>query len=76
VFESIQLIIIRSLQGTLVVAGIAAAFLGSWTVLFASSITLAVMFLPAVLGRNFSLNLPVGFHFIVTLFIYTTLFSW
>lgn len=72
--ERIQIIIIRFLQGTLVVAGAVAAFRGSWTVLFAISITLAVIFLPAVLGRNYKLNLPVSFHFIVTLFIYATLF--
>ena len=72
--EGIQITIVRFLQGTLVVAGVLAAIRGSWTVLFASSITLAVIFLPAVLGRNFKLNLPVGFHFIVTLFIYATLF--
>lgn len=72
--EKIQIIIIRFLQGTLVIAGIVAALQGSWTVLFASSITLAVIFLPAALGRNVKLNLPVSFHFIVTLFIYVTLF--
>lgn len=72
--ERLQLGIARFLQATLVVAGVVSFVRGSWTVLFASVIALFATFVPALLGRNFKLNIPVELHFTVTLFIYGTLF--
>ena len=71
--ERLQLGIARFLQATLVIAGVVAFLRGSWTILFTSIIALLATFIPALLGKNFKLNIPVELHFIATLLIYGTL---
>lgn len=68
------LLVIRFLQATLVVAAIVGFFEAQWTLLFTSVAALLATFLPAYLGRNIKLNLPLSFHLIITLFVYATLF--
>jgi len=45
-----------------------------WTVLFISTITLSLFYLPAVMAKRFRIHLPIEMQFVIVLFIYASLF--
>ena len=45
-----------------------------WTVLFISTITLSLFYLPAVVEKRFRIHLPIEMQFVIVLFIYASLF--
>ncbi|PIR89455.1 MAG: hypothetical protein COU07_00960 [Candidatus Harrisonbacteria bacterium CG10_big_fil_rev_8_21_14_0_10_40_38] len=45
-----------------------------WLVLFTSSVALIAVFFPKILSRNYNIYVPVEIEFMITLFIYASLF--
>jgi hypothetical protein len=58
----------------LFVAGVSAVFTGQWSVLFAAGGALVLSYLPQLLASQIKIRLPLQFQFIITLFLYATLF--
>jgi len=59
---------------SLIFAIVLAIFNNRWAVLFVSSLTLVLTFLPALIERNYKIYLPAEFEFIIVLFIYASIF--
>jgi hypothetical protein len=72
--EKIQFGISWFLRATLVVAVVYAVFQAQWFTLFVSTLALAATFFPAFLERNYRINLPPEFEFVIIVFVYATLF--
>jgi hypothetical protein len=70
----LQIRIIRTVQAILVIAVALSYIHADWASLFASTLTLFATFLPAIMGRNVRLHLPLEFHFFIVLFAFATLF--
>lgn len=69
-----QLLLSASIKSLLVVAFGFALFEGDWTTAFVSAIALITTLLPWYLARNYNFYIPVGFEFVIVLFVYSTLF--
>lgn len=72
--ERIQLILSLIMRITVAIAVLSSALKRNWIILFISTLTLFLTFLPAILRRNYKISLPVEFEFIVVAFIYTSIF--
>ncbi len=72
--EKIQLGISYLLRISLLIAIISAIINENWLTLFMASFALTLTFLPALIERNYKIYLPTEFEFIVTIFIYASLF--
>ncbi|MBN2458240.1 hypothetical protein JXB31_03870 [Candidatus Woesearchaeota archaeon] len=72
--EKILLVISYFIKISLVIAIISAAFSRSWSVVFVSSLSLFLTFLPAIFERNYKIHLPAELEIIVVVFIYAALF--
>lgn len=72
--EKIQLVISYMLRATLVIAIISAGFNKNWLTLFMAFFALLLTFLPSLIQRNYKIYLPIEFEFVVTIFIYASLF--
>ncbi len=59
---------------TLVIAIGGSIFTQQWTTLFLASLTFFLTFLPAIIGKNYKIFLPLELEFLVLIFIYATLF--
>jgi len=70
----IILVLSYTLRATLLLAIISAIMNQNWTVLFVSSLTLVLTFLPAIIKRNIKISLPAEFEIAIVVFIYTALF--
>lgn len=66
----ISLLIKLSLIGAITIA----ALTQQWFTLFVSSLTLLLIFFPALLERNFKMTFPLEFEFMIIFFIYGSLF--
>lgn len=59
---------------TLIIAIVGAIITFQWLVLFVSSLTLILTFLPAFVERNYKITLPLEFEIVITGFIFASLF--
>lgn len=69
-----QFILSALIKLSLVFALVLALIEDEWTTAFVSVVTLAVALLPWYLARSYHFYIPVGFEFIIVLFVYATLF--
>ena len=58
----------------LLVVGLAAVFTGRWSVVFAAAGALTLSYLPQFLASQIKVKLPLQFQFIITLFLYASIF--
>lgn len=72
--DRIQAVLSVLIKISLVLAAAIALLEADWTTTFVSLATLAVILLPWYLSKDYGLRLPVGFEFVIVLFIYATLF--
>lgn len=72
--DRIQEILSVVIKCSLVVAAVIAFLDKEWTTVFVSIVALISVFLPWYLARNYHVYIPVGFEFIIVLFVYATLF--
>jgi len=72
--EKIHLVITNILRITIIIAIVSAIFGQKWVVLFVSSLTLVLTFIPAMIEKSLSVDLPVEFEFLIVIFIYAALF--
>lgn len=72
--DKIQLVLSTLLRLSLVVALVFAVLEMNWTTVFVCVTTLLAAFLPWYLARSYRFYIPVGFEFIIVLFVYATLF--
>ena len=72
--EKIHYIISYAIRIALLVAIISAVINSRWAILFASCLTLFLTFLPAMIERNYKVDLPVEFELLIVVFIYATIF--
>jgi len=72
--ERIRLALSYFLRLTLLLAIAGATINQSWVVLFVSTLTLFLTFLPAIIERNYKVFLPAEFEFGMIIFIYASLF--
>lgn len=72
-FARIQLLLMFLLYLGFLGAFVLALVEGQWTVLFVSAIAMVAVWLPLLLAKNRNINIPVGFQFLLVLFVYSTL---
>ncbi|MCG2718729.1 MAG: hypothetical protein L6408_07850 [Nanoarchaeota archaeon] len=72
--ERIHWIVSYAIKITIVLAIIGAILSQQWLTLFISCVVLASTFLPAIIERNYKIDLPIEFELAIVLFIYSTLF--
>lgn len=72
--EKIHRIVSYTIRIALLVAIVSAVINSRWTVLFASCLTLFLTFLPAIIERNYKIDLPVEFELVIVIFIYAAIF--
>jgi len=72
--ERVKLAISLFLRLTIIAAIVAAIINQRWTVLFVSIMAFASTFLPAIIERNYKIHLPSEFEFVITIFLYSSLF--
>lgn len=58
----------------LLLVGVAAIFTGRWSVVFAAAGALTLSYLPQFLASQIKVRLPLQFQFIITLFLYASIF--
>lgn len=58
----------------LLLVGVAAIFTGRWSVVFAAAGALTLSYLPQFLASQIKVKLPLQFQFIITLFLYASIF--
>jgi hypothetical protein len=59
---------------TIIIAIITAIFNSRWTVLFISSLTFILTFLPRLIEKRYKLDIPIEFEIVIVLFIYASIF--
>lgn len=72
--DRIQIYVSWFLQATIIIALIGSVFSQNWVLTFSTTIILLLMFSPQFIEKRFSINLPIEFELVITLFIYATLF--
>ena len=72
--EKIQLSLSYTLRLILLIAIITASINRNWSTIFMASSALIITFLPSIIERNYKVSLPTEFEFVVTIFIYSSLF--
>lgn len=72
--EKIQFAFSWFLRATLAAAVLYALVQAQWFTLFVSALALIATFFPAFLERNYRVNLPPEFEFVIVVFVYGTLF--
>lgn len=66
--------LLRFIWALLVVSAIGGMVTGRWSIAFVSLVTVGLSALPGVLGRWYSIRLPVTFILLNTIFVFSTLF--
>ena len=74
VVEKIEVCVATALAISLVYAIGRSLIHQEWTVLFVSSLTLALFYLPAAIERSLKIHLPVEVQFVIVAFVYASLF--
>lgn len=72
--DKVHYVIINVIRLTLIIAIGGSIFADDWTVLFVSSATFILTFLPKIFEKRYKIDLPVEFEIIAVLFIYASLF--
>lgn len=72
--ERISLYISNFLRFTIIIAIFVAFFEKFWMSMFISILILFTTFLPAIIERNYKINLPVELEFLLIFFLYASLF--
>jgi hypothetical protein len=72
--EKINISVAYLLSLSLIIAIISSAWTGNWEVLFISTVTLLLFYLPAVIEKQLHIHLPVEMEFVIVLFVYAALF--
>lgn len=72
--DRLQLWASRVLQAVLALEIVASLANERWPVAFITALALGVSFLPAVLHRNTRLHVPIQIQFVITAFVFATLF--
>lgn len=62
------------IRGMIAVAIMSAVFTRNWTILFLGSIALILTFLPAIIEKNYKIDLPTELEVVTVLFIFTSIF--
>ncbi|MBW2053481.1 MAG: hypothetical protein JRI85_14765 [Deltaproteobacteria bacterium] len=74
IVEKIEISVAYLLSLSLVFVILRALFYQQWTLLFISTITLLLFYLPVFIARRLRIHLPVEMEFVIVLFIYAALF--
>lgn len=72
--ERVQAVLSAAIKLSIVAALVPALIWDEWTTVFVIAVTLVAVFLLPYLARSYRFHLPVGFEFLIVLFIYATLF--
>ncbi|MFW6449905.1 MAG: hypothetical protein ACOCZ6_02525 [Nanoarchaeota archaeon] len=72
--QRLQIALSFLMRVSLVIAIILSVFEERWMVLFVSSLTLVLTFIPAILRKNLQICLPVEMEFLIVLFLYMAIF--
>lgn len=72
--DKIQLWLIVLMELAFIVAIALSIYEGAWLTLFLSIIALITVSLPSLFAKNFQVHLPIEFEFILSIFIYSSLF--
>jgi len=72
--EKTHLIISNAIRLILLLAVISSIINSQWTVLFVSCLAFVLTFLPALIERNYKIDLPVEFELVIVIFIYAAIF--
>src|SRR5687767_7951540 len=62
------------IRAALLIVGTYAVLTGRWSVVFAAGGTLVLSYLPQIIASQARVNLPLQFQFIITLFLYASIF--
>jgi hypothetical protein len=73
-FEKTTKFLIYFVRVTLVLAALVAIWKFEWSVLFVSAVILFLTYLPNMIEKKFSIDIPIEFEVAAVLFIYATLF--
>src|SRR6056297_1446259 len=74
VFEKIQIALTLLMQLAFIVSFFLAFYQGRWTVVFISILAMISVWIPIVFIKRRRIYIPVRFEFLLTLFVYATLF--
>ncbi len=72
--DRVKLVITVLIRITIVVAIFGTIWTGQWLNLSLSLLTLFLTFLPAIIGRNFKLYLPLELEIVMIVFVYASIF--
>ncbi len=72
--DRVQFILSIAIKISLVIAAVLAVVEKDWTTVFVSIISLIAVLIPSYFARSYKFDIPVGFEFILVIFIYATLF--
>ncbi len=72
--DRIQFILSRLIKASLFLAFVLSVLSANWTTAFVAILTFIATVIPTIISKNYNIRLPIGFEFLIVLFLYATLF--